>query len=173
MTTPHPASDEPEPSLVRPALPEDAEAWAAMRYALWPDGSLGEHAEEIAAWFEGHLPELAAALMAVNADGAPVGFAELGERPFAEGCDTRPVAYLEGWFVAPDARGLGVGRALIAAAERWAADRGYRELASDTQWDNDASVAAHQALGFEPAGVIRCFRKRLHAHAAPAHHPQP
>ena len=71
------------------------------------------------------------------------------------------------------ARGLGVGRALITAAERWAADRGYRELASDTQWDNDASVAAHQALGFEPAGVIRCFRKRLHAHAAPAHHPQP
>lgn len=132
-----------------------------MRHALWPDGPLTEHADEIAAFFRGGLPDLAAALVASVADETLVGFAELSERPFAEGCASRPVAYLEGWYVAPENRGRGVGRALMAAAEAWARERGHRELASDTNLGNHTSAAAHQALGFEQVAVIRCFRKVL------------
>jgi len=40
-----------------------------------------------------------------------------------------PVAYVTALVVATEARGRGVGRALLAAAERWARDRGCGRLA--------------------------------------------
>jgi aminoglycoside 6'-N-acetyltransferase I len=54
-----------------------------------------------------------------------------------------------------------VGRELVAAAEAWAREQGCREFASDTQLENTVSAAAHLALGFEDAGIVRCFRKTL------------
>lgn len=45
-----------------------------------------------------------------------MGFVEASLRPYAEGCDTRPVGYLEGGYVAPEWRGQGIGRALVEAA---------------------------------------------------------
>ena len=50
---------------------------------------------------------------------------------------------------------------LAKAAENWDRSRGCREFASDADPDNEASVAAHRALGFEDAGLVRCFRKDL------------
>src|SRR6266571_3216545 len=93
--------------------------------------------------------------------GLPVGLAELSIRPYAEGCQGDRVAYLEGWFVVPGARGRGVGRALIAAAEDWGRAQGCREFASDAEPDNDVSAAAHHAVGFVKVGLVRCFRKEL------------
>ena len=133
-----------------------------MRGALWPDKS-GSHADEVARFFAGQLKEPIAVLVAED-NGALLGFAELNIRPYAEGCTTDRVAYLEGWYVEHSARGLGVGRALVAAAEAWAIQHGCTEFASDTLVDNDASAAAHRALGFEEVEVIRCFRKSLAPH---------
>ena len=90
-----------------------------------------------------------------------VGFAELSLRPYAEDCRTSPVAFLEGWYVAPSMRRRGVGRALVRAAEEWGRAQGCREFGSDTQFDNSASIAAHLALGFDDAGALRSFRKDL------------
>ena len=146
---------------VRPVEKGDALVWAQMRHALWPEGPIAEHAHEIDAFFRGGLPDLTAAFAAVGHDGTMVGFAELAERSFAEGCTSQSVAYLEGWYVASDVRGRGVGRALVQAAEAWARKRGHRELASDTELENETSAAAHLALGFEQVAVIRCFRKAL------------
>lgn len=74
---------------------------------------------------------------------------------------TNHVAYLEGWFVKPEARGQGVGRALVAAAEAWARDRGCIEFASDAQPESTGSALAHRAVGFADVGLVRCFRKDL------------
>ena len=90
-----------------------------------------------------------------------VGFAELAIRPYAEGCLSDQVAYLEGWFVQSDSRRLGIGRALVAAAEDWGRARGCGEFASDADPENDVSIRAHGALGFTDAGLIRCFHKDL------------
>jgi GNAT superfamily N-acetyltransferase len=74
----------------------------------------------------------AAVLVAERADrGRLAGFTEVGTRLYAEGCDTSPVAYLEGWYVDRDVRRHGIGAALARAAEVWAREHGYRELASD------------------------------------------
>jgi L-amino acid N-acyltransferase YncA len=61
----------------------------------------------------------------------------------------------------PEARGTGVGRALIDAAEEWGLSQDCREFASDTEPGNDGSAAAHRALGFTEVGLLRCVRKDL------------
>lgn len=144
---------------VRPADRRDRDQWLEMRKAFWPDGA-ADHAAEIDRFLTGRASEPQAVMVAEEGEEL-LGFTELSVRPFAEGCATSPVGYLEGWFVREERRGQGVGRALLNASEDWARERGCRELASDTQIENERSTRAHVACGFEDAGIIRCFRKRL------------
>lgn len=147
---------------VRPASPGDTNAWLQQRHALWPEDSKAEHREEIDRFFAGEFPRGPwAVLLAEDDDGQIVGFAELSIRPYAEGCRSPRVAYLEGWFVLPEARRHGVGRALVAASETWGRSQGCTEFASDAEPDNHVSHAAHRSVGFTDAGLVRCFRKEL------------
>jgi uncharacterized protein len=137
-----------------------------MRELLWPSVP-GEHEREIGAHFLEANPSVEV-LLAFDDNGRAVGFAELSIRSHAEACLTRNVAYLEGWFVREEARGRGVGAALVRAAEDWGRKRGCREFASDTNIANEASVKAHKSLGFEEVDRIVCFRKALAAVIAAA-----
>ena len=132
-----------------------------MRQALWPEEGTGSHAEEVRQFFEGKLTMPLAVLIARDETGAAIGFAELSIRPYAEDCVTDRVAYLEGWYVVPNARRRGTGRALVEAAETWARDQGCSEFASDAVFDNDVSAIAHAALGFTETVQIRCFKRVL------------
>jgi aminoglycoside 6'-N-acetyltransferase I len=131
-----------------------------MREQLWPDES-GSHTLEISQYFQGALRNPLHVLVAASASGRLIGFAELSIRNYAEDCETDRVAYLEGWYVEPDARRLGVGRALIEAAEEWARSQGCTEFGSDALIDNAVSADAHRSLGFEETGQIRTFKKLL------------
>lgn len=146
---------------VRVVTPADSGAWLRMRLALWPSGSEAEHREDIERFLTGDAPEPLAVLVAEDRQGRLVGFAELSIRGYAEGCRSTRVAYLEGWFVEPEARRRGISRALIAAAEEWGRAQGCDEFASDADWDNEVSAAAHRAAGFTDVGLVRCFRKDL------------
>jgi aminoglycoside 6'-N-acetyltransferase I len=145
---------------VRPVTREDASAWLAMRCALWPDSS-HDHADEVDRFFAGAVHEPLAVLIALDGSGAAVGFAELSIRNIVDGCSTDRVGYLEGWYVAPQVRRQGVGRALVEAAEAWARTLGCTEFGSDTEIDNAVSAAAHHALGFTETDRIRTFRKAI------------
>jgi len=146
---------------VRSATKEDATAWLRMRGALWPDYETAWHATEVDKYFKGQLHMPLEALLALDEAGNAIGFAELSIRAYAEGCETDRVAYLEGWYVEPQARRHGVGRALVEAAERWAIRQGCTEFGSDAVLDNATSARAHQALGFAETVQLRCFRKTI------------
>lgn len=146
---------------IRTAGPQDLEDLGRLRCALWPEGTAAEHRPELEAFFRRSTGGSMEIYVAETEMGSLLGLAEVSVRPFAEGCRTRRVGYLEGWYVEPGARGLGIGRSLVEAAESWARDRGCREFASDAVVENEASASAHRALGFEDAGLIRCFRKDL------------
>src|SRR3954462_6587504 len=146
---------------VRAVTPADLERWADLRQALWADQPRNELAAEAGAYLDGRGFMLEAVFVAVDETDRAVGFAELSLRPYAEGCSTTPVGFLEGWFVAPEWRARGVGAALVSAAEDWARRQGCCEFASDTTYDNAAGAAAHTALGFEEVERLRCFRKPL------------
>lgn len=148
---------------VRHATAADAASLAHLRHALWPEGSEAEHRQELERFFAG--PGRAGAILVAAGPGGVLAFAEVSIRAYAEGCRTDRVGFLEGWFVDAGARRHGVGRRLVAAAETWARARGCVEFASDAEADNDASAAAHRALGFAEVGLIRCFRKDLEPEA--------
>jgi aminoglycoside 6'-N-acetyltransferase I len=147
--------------IIRYASNCDSEAWLELRHALWPDGSRDEHRREIESFLAGTAREPQAVLIAEREDGHVVGFAELSIRPYAEGCTSDRVAFLEGWYVVPKARRRGVGKELVAAAECWAVAQGCTEFASDTQAENETSSTAHRHCGFIDVATIRCFRKEL------------
>jgi aminoglycoside 6'-N-acetyltransferase I len=146
---------------VRPVTRGDQAAWLEMREALWPEDDRASHAAEVDRFFAGALREPLAVLLAVDERNAARGFAELSIRNYAEDCVTDRVGYLEGWYVVPEARRRGIGRALVAAAEEWARQQGCSEFGSDALIDNQVSAAAHRALGFVETAQIRCFKKDL------------
>jgi aminoglycoside 6'-N-acetyltransferase I len=94
-------------------------------------------------------------------DGSIAGYVEVGARAYADGCDTSPVGYIEAWYVDTDVRRSGVGRALLRAAEEWARGRGYREMASDAQLDNEISHTAHRRSGYDEVDRVVQYRKQL------------
>ncbi|MEI2433524.1 GNAT family N-acetyltransferase [Lysobacter yananisis] len=149
-----------QPWRVRAAAPADRAAWATLRAQLWPEQPLAELAADLDGWFE---DARLAAFLAEDGEGV-CGFAEASLRSdYVNGTESSPVAFLEGWYVAPSHRGRGVGRALVAAVEAWGRERGCRELASDALLDNLDSHRAHAACGFEETERVVYFRRRLDA----------
>ncbi len=63
-------------------------------------------------------------------------------------------AGLFGMWVAPEARGLGIGSKLVRAVIRWAADSGFERLALDVGDGNTAAIALYAKHGFEPTGRV-------------------
>src|SRR5262245_61115551 len=99
--------------IVHELLPVDRDAWLRLRERLWADLDervLRDEQDEISC-----EPQKNAVLVA-DESGLLVGFAEVSLRDWADGCDSRPVGYLEAWYVEPDCRRLGIGRALIDVA---------------------------------------------------------
>ena len=145
---------------VRALDPEqDLAEWLRLRQGLFDDSTEAEHRQEMAEI----LAEAAGCVLVAERPFPPhlAGFVVVGSRKYAEGCTASPVAYLEEWFVDDDVRRQGVGKALIAAAEAWARQNGYTELASDTTIDNETSLASHLALGFTEVERQINFIKKL------------
>lgn len=155
---------------IRPVEHSDATEWLRMRAALFTDARPEEEANEIGCFFSGALPPtLHAAFVCPRPDGGLCGFVEVSIRPYADGCETDNVGYLEAWYVDADARGRGIGRALVMTAEEWAYAQGCREMASDTDLTNFDSQASHARLGFEEVGRIVQYCKVIHPPKADAY----
>lgn len=129
-------------------LDGDVEMVRAPSRQLWPDGGDYDFAgETVFVWDSG--------------DGRVGGFVSVSIRPWAEGCASEPVPYVEGWFVDQDLRRRGVGRELLTAAEEWAPAGGFTEIGSDAELDNDLSINAHLRLGYRTTTKLQFFTKDL------------
>lgn len=144
---------------IRLATEADRAEWGRLRRALWPDCA-GSRAELEMRELLGD-PEKFGVLVVDRGDGGLGGLAELALRDGVDGAARETTAFLEGWYIEPDLRGSGWGRKLIAAAGRWARERGMVELASDAELDNAAGIAAHRAVGFRETFRVVQFIKRV------------
>ena len=138
---------------------DDAD-WLSMRLALWPDCPRQQHLQEMAAF--AREPTRFVQFIVREPSGEGVGFAEASRRTdYVNGASSSPVAYLEGLYVAPEARGRGVARSLVLAVAEWARAVGCTELASDTQPENLVSQEVHRRLGFVETERAVFFSKQL------------
>lgn len=145
--------------LIRPYQPSDWSEWLRMTRALFP----GDSTEADQAEMRATLARTDAAVFVLErpAGGKLAGFVEAGARSIVDGCSTSPVGYVEAWYVDPDARRSGHGRALLEAAEAWARERGYQEMGSDALIDNLVSHKAHERSGYVEVDRVVTYRKDL------------
>ncbi len=143
---------------VRALTSVDWGEWLRMSRALFPHHT----AAELEPGMRDFVARAdAAVFIAERPDGSICGFVEVGARPYADGCSTGPVGYIEAWYTDPDVRRRGYGRALLRAAEDWARAAGYREMASDSGLDNTTSHCAHVQSGYQEVDRVVQFRKQL------------
>lgn len=145
------------PPSIRKPNEKDLEAWLRLRCRLWPSASPEEHRDE--------LVELRSNkdfyCLIAELDGLTIGFLEAFVRPFANGCKSRPVPFLEGIWIEPEFRKKGVSRQLLSEFEKWAISNGFNEIGSDVEIDNQSSLSAHQAWGYQETERVVYFRKKL------------
>ncbi|HEY3920105.1 MAG TPA: GNAT family N-acetyltransferase [Stellaceae bacterium] len=144
--------------IIRELRASDRAAWAAMRAALWPEEDAAAHGAAIDTLLR---RENAWSFVAETAEGQPLGFAEVAIRPYANGCESQPIAFLEGIWIDAPSRRHGIGRRLIDHVEAFLLAHGFRELGSDTPLDNLASQDAHRSWGFDETERVIYFRRRL------------
>ena len=61
---------------------------------------------------------------------------ELSSRNIVDGCLSSPVAYIEGLYIEEKHRGKGAGKAAMIAIQNWCKQKGFAELATDTELEN-------------------------------------
>jgi aminoglycoside 6'-N-acetyltransferase I len=143
---------------IRRATQADKPEWLRMRQALWPEHS----AEDFAVQSIEILGDTSQAVFVFERPGGSLGgFVEAGTRKYAEGCQSSPVGYIEGWYVDEDLRGQGIGKLLVEAAEEWARARGLTEMASDTWLENETSIQAHLKMGYQEFERLVHFARKL------------
>jgi GNAT superfamily N-acetyltransferase len=151
------------PPVVRAWVPErDRQAVLALgvelqehERALRPSRRQGAAmVEEYLARIEAHLADPArdGALFVAEEGGAVLGFlACSAEEDLLE--EERGEVVIQELIVARRARRRGLGRALVDAARRFAAERGIRRLLVSSLAANGEARAAYLALGFRPSLV--------------------
>lgn len=142
---------------IRKAVPADSAILGELAARMW------EHdPAELAVEFATLTASKEAACFLATDGETAIGFAQCQLRhDYVEGCETSPVGFLEGIFVAEGYRLTGTGRALLAACEAWAKSVGCSEFASDCELDNTVSLAWHMKNGFTEMGRTIWFAKKL------------
>ncbi|ENW94573.1 AAC(6')-Ighjkrstuvwx family aminoglycoside N-acetyltransferase [Acinetobacter sp. NIPH 298] len=142
---------------IKPASEASFKDWLKLRIKLWNDLE------------ESHLQEMhqllaekhALQLLAYSDDHA-VAMLEASIRyEYVNGTETSPVAFLEGIYVLPEYRRLGVATLLVRQVEAWAKQFSCTEFASDAALDNVISHAMHRALGFQETESVVYFSKKI------------
>jgi ribosomal protein S18 acetylase RimI-like enzyme len=131
---------------VREATAADCEAVAAMvqDLAALAHVASGTTAEILRREAHGERPTLA--ILVAEEDGRLLGCL-VHQNTFSTWRGSNGV-FIVDLYVAPDRRGQGVGRQLIAAAARLGLARGARFMRLDVEPDNDGALHLYDRLGF-------------------------
>ncbi|MDT9699888.1 GNAT family N-acetyltransferase [Streptomyces sp. P17] len=143
---------EPQPPHIRFALPDDEEELARLDRATWSTlhAVTPRPQPPYRAFFdERHLPE---DYLVAELDRRVVGYIRLAfPTPLASNAHVRQI---QGLAVSDEARGLGVGRALIRAAVEEARRRGARRLTLRVLGHNTPARKLYESEGFVVEGVL-------------------
>jgi GNAT superfamily N-acetyltransferase len=133
---------------IRPAIESDAAAISRLvgqlGYPASPD-QIGPRLGDLIS----HPP--ATAVVAETPNGSVVGIATA--HIFYSLHKTEPIAWLTSLVVEDDARGIGIGSALLAYAEKWAIDNGAVRLTLSSASHRREAHQFYERRGYEISGV--------------------
>ena len=145
---------------IKIASKENETDWLRLRMVLWPDASKEIHEKEIRAMLSN--PKRFITFIAYDSSNLSIGFIEASIHEIIdEGCVVKNIGYIEGWYIEPEYRKKGIGAELVKTAEKWASEKGLKEMAVDTNLDNIQSQSAYQALGYKEQDRFILYRKVL------------
>jgi diamine N-acetyltransferase len=133
----------------------DALHHAALPQVFAPAANPARSAEDVA----GILADPDQILLVAEAGARLVGLIHATLRERYPPMVARRFAVVEAVVVVAADRGIGVGRRLMAAAERWAHEHGAQEVWLDVWECNDAAIGFYKAIGYET--VSRRMRRNL------------
>lgn len=142
-----------------PATRDDFREWLTMRQALYSGCEETFHLQEMHAILTSR--EMACFLAKSEVGDSVIGMIELSLRNIVDGCLGSPVGYIEGLYIKPEFRGRGFGRQFVTFADSWFISAGCREMATDTEFDNEDAQRFFRSLDFDETWRIVEFRKRL------------
>jgi GNAT superfamily N-acetyltransferase len=98
------------------------------------------------------------AVLVAERAGSAVAFCHVYARP---ALDKPPEAVVQALVVDAAARGGGIGRAMMTAAEAWARARGFASVALASHVARDAAHAFYAGIGYDRIATSHLFRKEL------------
>ncbi|MGA7595335.1 MAG: GNAT family N-acetyltransferase [Gallionella sp.] len=98
-------------------------------------------------------------LLATGADHRILGFCQL--YPTFCSIQAMPICSLYDLYVLPEARRCGTGRALLQAAERYAAQNRFARLDLTTAKTNASARSLYESLGWVRDEVFQAYSKRV------------
>ncbi|MBD9580467.1 GNAT family N-acetyltransferase [Delftia sp. DLF01] len=149
-------------TAIHTAIPEDAELIAPLFDAYRQFYEQPADADAALAFITARLERgESVILLARRPDGSALGFCQL----YPSFCSVlaAPIYVLYDLFVAPDARRLGVGRALLLAAEAHARATGHARMDLTTARNNLRAQALYESLGWVRDEVFLTYARHLQA----------
>lgn len=91
-----------------------------------------------------------------------IGFSIFSIRTdYVEGADKSPTGYLEGIFVEPEYRKMGIAKEFIRLGEKWCKEKGCTQIGSDTWLTDKKSREFHKKVGFWEEEEVVHFLKNI------------
>ena len=145
------------PWTLRPARPTDARALASLfadvrregRWLVTPPSAVSQPSE---AFYIGEMIRDSSSLALVaEADGEVVGnvLISVERSVVSDHVGTLSICVADGW------REVGIGSALVNAAQQWAGERGLAKVALGVFPDNARAIAVYEHAGFAREGLRR------------------
>ena len=142
---------------LRPARPTDGRHLARLfsdvrqegRWLITGPSAVSEPSE--AFWISEMIRAAEHLVLVAEADAEVVGnvLVSVDRGVATEHIGVLSITIAEGW------RDIGVGTELIAAAQRWAAERGLRKISLGVFPDNERAIAVYERAGFVREGLRR------------------
>jgi len=142
---------------LRPGRPTDGRALARLfadvraegRWLITTPGAISEPSE--AFWISEMIRADEHLVLVAEADARIVGnvLVSVDRGQATEHVGVLSILMADGW------RGVGIGSELVAAAQRWTAERGLRKLSLGVFPDNERAIAVYERAGFVREGLRR------------------